>query len=498
MFSKLNQYLLTNYPLLWNTRVVQLLLANAVIHLLYFLAGYFSFNMQTIQFHYYYEYSFGLLSFSILCSIAVLVLWLVFYLRNNALKQFYRLGQWHLVKEWGLILLALFTSITYFESFQYGERKKARSITSLAQLRQEANAINLAMAFIPINKEDYFILHNCEAQQQGNIAYRSSIDYSDTLNFNNNDSDFVKIRKALRLPNAFSYQHYCQVFVALDDTAHYRSSRQINATVADWLGNNRQDSVAAAIQQCLAICKRYDISASLSPQQLAAWPFGKPYHNIGQMVNTGAGENMVNPSPYYINTYNLNRAMEYLSQYHSDRNTGRYWDRLLAHFYFAFGFGLLLLCYRRFSKKVFLISLVGAAVWCIVFGLIGGMSGGPDGIFALFVLLFVAFAAMALAGLYGKMNKTVAGVALIWHLCTVPVCIMATAALISYHYSNMRYEGVYDEVYDAVRHCSANPIGCWVDNNITAIAWANLLIALLYISFVGNRLTKKWQSMPDE
>ena len=39
-FTKIDQYLLENYPTIWNTKIVWMLLVNIIIHILFFFIGF--------------------------------------------------------------------------------------------------------------------------------------------------------------------------------------------------------------------------------------------------------------------------------------------------------------------------------------------------------------------------------------------------------------------------------------------------------------------------
>lgn len=495
MLKKLNQYLLTHYPLLWNTRIVQVLLVNAIIHLLFFLGGWISVGAHNLQEKDYYFYRGSLTAFSVLCSIVVLIGWLIFYLRNNAFKSFYQLGKWHLTKEFALILLIVFSSITFLESYGYGERTKARRITNYTQLVQEVNTVNLAKAFIPTDKSDYFILNHCGSGFDEKVAYVRAVDYEDTLNNNRNDTNFIKIRNAMRRADAFSYLHYCQTWANLDDTLSYRRNNQITNTVKDWIVNKRKDSITASINQAIAICKKYGIGTELDAAALAALPFADSNHTISRLVRINDYDGDLNASPYYLDEYALNRTFDYLDRCSTHSKTVGHWARLLFELYFMLGIGILLLCYRRFSKKVFLISIIGAGVWCIVLGMVAAGTRSETGLGILYLFLFGLFTAIALAALYAQRNKMVAGVLLNWHIYMIPTVLMAIAFLIVYNYNHAPH--LYG-VYDSARHCMDYPIGCWVENNFEIIAWGNLVFSLLYTGFIFNRLAKKWHIMPDE
>ncbi|HWJ92989.1 MAG TPA: hypothetical protein VNR87_17870, partial [Flavisolibacter sp.] len=149
--NKFNQYLLTRYPLIWNTKLVWVLIANCIIHLVFFALGFASLSLKTIRdFNSVWSVGGGtLFTFSILCSLLVIIVWLVYFLRNNAFKNFYRIDRWHLAKEFIIILLIIFSSINYFGSYNSGVRLKGRAITNRAALVKEINNVNKAIAFVP-------------------------------------------------------------------------------------------------------------------------------------------------------------------------------------------------------------------------------------------------------------------------------------------------------------------------------------------------------------
>ena len=468
------------------------------MHALFFLGGWSSVDKTTLQNGNLYFFSGGLFGFSLLCSILVLITWLIFYLRNNAFKSFYRLGKWHLTKEFLLILPIVFTAITFFESYGYGERVKVRSITSYTELVKEVNTINLAKAFIPTEKNDYFVFSSCGYEGSNSMGYAAAIDYDDTINNDSKDPNFIRIRKALKEDSGFSYKYYCRTMASLDDTLDYYQGRQVNAVVNKWLQNKQKDSVAAIITQLMAICKKYDIDINLNPTELANLPFMDSNHTVSRLVRTG---NSVYPdvnaplSPYWLDIYSLNRVTDYMDRC-SDHNRNKgHWERVLGELYFMLGIALLLLCYRRFSKKVFLISVVGAVVWCILLALMAAAIRSEMAFGILYLFLFVLFSILALAGLYSKRTKVATGVLLNWHIYMAPTVLLAIAFLIAFFYQDAPQ--LYG-VYDSARHCMDYPIGCWVDNNIETIAWGNLIVSLLYITFIFNRFTKKWHIMPEE
>src|SRR5688572_11959070 len=106
MFKKTQKYLLLNHPLLWNTKVVPLTCFSLLVHVIFLIVGYINgalnFN-ETDQ-----NYSSGskdiILFFGVLISFLSVVIWLVYYFKNNAFKAFYPKSNFALFREWLLIL----------------------------------------------------------------------------------------------------------------------------------------------------------------------------------------------------------------------------------------------------------------------------------------------------------------------------------------------------------------------------------------------------------
>lgn len=98
MLKKINQKLLSQYPLLWNTKAVFVLPLAALIHLLFYLVGFFvPIQVDELWMQHYFE-DFTETMISVLISTLIIIIWLVFYLRNNPFKSFYTLGRAYMFK----------------------------------------------------------------------------------------------------------------------------------------------------------------------------------------------------------------------------------------------------------------------------------------------------------------------------------------------------------------------------------------------------------------
>jgi magnesium-transporting ATPase (P-type) len=161
---QLDTYFLLHYPQLWNLRIVWMAPAIIILHILFYIAGYVYFSDNT-QLHggaqiSQHMVSFGDLVFSELVGILLIILWLVFYLRNNPLKSFYPLPRWYWVIEVSVVFTILLGCTTLYTSFARGYWDSIDHHTKRVDLTDEVNTLNLAYGLLPVSDRDYS-LHAC-------------------------------------------------------------------------------------------------------------------------------------------------------------------------------------------------------------------------------------------------------------------------------------------------------------------------------------------------
>lgn len=120
---KINQYLLENHPTIWNTRIVWMTLISLFIHLAFFVLGYFALtNPERLHSYGAKDIFFenGTVFFSIILSILLFVIWLVYLFKNNSFKNFYPTSQKKLFLQFLSYLVILFLGSTFYISYAMG------------------------------------------------------------------------------------------------------------------------------------------------------------------------------------------------------------------------------------------------------------------------------------------------------------------------------------------------------------------------------------------
>ena len=92
MFKNIQKYLLIHYPLLWNTKIIPLVFYAILIHIVFFIIGFANGAIDFTETETNYRYNSNDGTFGFLCVLVTLlsiIIWVVSYFKNNALKSFY-------------------------------------------------------------------------------------------------------------------------------------------------------------------------------------------------------------------------------------------------------------------------------------------------------------------------------------------------------------------------------------------------------------------------
>ncbi len=174
-----NQYLIERYPNVWNTKLVWMLSAALLVHVLFFVFGLFAFlDPESLQERgaEYVFFSNGLVYLSVIISILLIVFWLVFLFKNNAFKSFYPTTRYQFFLQFFYYLLILFSCSTFYLSYSYGIKTYISTAYIEADVNKEIEIANDAAVFLSEKITDYtldkrlypksFQLPYCETNEQ--------------------------------------------------------------------------------------------------------------------------------------------------------------------------------------------------------------------------------------------------------------------------------------------------------------------------------------------
>ncbi|WP_314298986.1 hypothetical protein [Capnocytophaga sputigena] len=120
----MKKYLLENYPLIWNTKLLPMLGLAACGHVFFFLLGYIIDKDDLYKGYYSIGEGFFPLPFllHLIISILLLVFWLMQLSKNNAFKHFYPSNQLKLLGLYTQYFIIIFAVLTFSLSFMAGEK----------------------------------------------------------------------------------------------------------------------------------------------------------------------------------------------------------------------------------------------------------------------------------------------------------------------------------------------------------------------------------------
>lgn len=151
--------LISKYPLLWNTRFPIAFSILLLTNVLYFLFGMgmhgelvFNSNFYDIESLFFES---GLLFLTIVFNLLFVILWLLFYLRNNAFKANYPISPLRLIQEFILVLVIIFLNLSLYPSFSLGVTTGYRQNTDIEQFNRDKEIIKYASPYLNESSYNY-------------------------------------------------------------------------------------------------------------------------------------------------------------------------------------------------------------------------------------------------------------------------------------------------------------------------------------------------------
>lgn len=527
MLKKINNYLLVNYPLIWNTRIIQVLSFMVICHLVFFVLGYNSLSSLRSLYDYRFRYfdNLEINLVAVLIIAIVFILWLIFYLRNNPFKSFYPITKWYLVKEFFIILTTVFLTLPLYNSYTYGKHLKILKLGKNTNPEMDIQVVHQAKCFIPTDFNSYEKEQCCDSIM---ARERRELLKSEKNKVNENRcSNYIDFEDELTTaipspldslpPKEYSYLYYCsneshynyqyedggvitEEITKLTSNTYKSTNYYINNNNKRWLINKQKDSIQLALDKLLKVCSIYEIKHNVSSKMLTDWCFAnsklEPYNLINSndyneeydrstMYKDGIEEAK---SDYYLELSNLSTGIEKVKQ---EKGKG-FFDQVnwLIYIYFALGISIFVFMFRVTRLKPWLIAIVGSGIVGIIFAIIGQMTRGDFMLYFYFFFIVIT-AIMAIYWIKNDKRKMASGIGLNWFAYLMGIFLMVIAAIIIQN-------------TDEIRECINNywvivrpemPIHKWLKENMeTNLQYINIVFILLMMVFVIIPLAYKWQA----
>jgi len=457
MIKKINTYLLTHFPLIWNTKALWGGLLLLLVHLFYYWFGYRSY--LPYRYDGKEEHIIGVTSFAIILSILFLILWLVAYFKQNPLKAIYPISNRYLLGEKLIILIFCFFGINFMQTYYRGEKAAKRNEFKQLHAAEHINNLSLAASFFPSNNASFEVN---ERLRETFSKYKNKEELRSYLNKHPNaiyspDNDFFRIFDSTTF--TYSYLNYnFDEFSQFQGLPGIVPKSELKATQVRWLKNNRRDSIALCLSAAFksnqfmlgenALRQRVTASdqnsISINTEALQAEYIKRAIDSCFKYPNYSMPYGFTNTEWYDRGVYNDFEFTE----------TPNNWFYLYQLFiYLTVGLAALIISFRWTDKRSWLIAFVGLFIWIIVIVILTILRKDSFAWSSLnyLYLLFVIFAVYLI---YKQKYKTVAGVLINWCIWLFPYIYLLCLNLVfqqSANYQDNYYnDGIlnyYDKLY---------------------------------------------------
>lgn len=431
MFKNIQKYLLINYPLLWNTKVVATTFILIVINLIFFFIGLEKGKLDFFENdnNYNYDDEAVVIFFSILVSILLLILWLVFYFKNNSFKSFYPKRTLSLFKEWFIVLFISFLISLFTSSYYYGKDVRMRSYFTEQEAKNRCEILSKASFFVEGSysnnyyDEDYDEIQVAEASKVSVIAADTAVAANDSIKFNGKKYSYFSLLNK----NVNSYSFF-----------DHESDSIRKKTIKTWLVNQQKDSIKSVFKKYLTIAKEHNLKANIDENKWLNLVYDYPnfvnYREIGSSnMNYEYYDNVNQPQDSlnkYIKVVN-GVKYEYYKYFVPEKSLNYNYDKIseawvapnmsfasiLISFYFAIGLSLLIFGFRVTSGRNWLIAVISLGIISILLGIFSIIIRS-DYSFAVAVILLTLFTFIYfIVTISRKKSKNISGVilnAMLW------------------------------------------------------------------------------------
>lgn len=519
MFKNIQKKLLLQYPLLWNTKFIPMLIIGVLFQILFFGLGYVD---GTIDFS--GKSRIDIIAYcmliGVLASVIIMILWLVAYFKNNALKSFYSKSKYSLFFEWFQIFTICFLLATFFIPFKVGKQLHQKSYYSLEETTKRCKTISTADIFIDgsfasteidslasglidslgniieIN-EGYEMapsVAGSAATAVENIEYgveaTQEMIFKNHIIFNNRKYDEYSLLNR----NVFE-------FSVISSEQKLINKIQIN----NWLVTKNEVEVKRLMTDYLNIVREHNLATNLNLNKwfeitytapdfkdyLRIQPYLKEYEASTYNNYTTERASDYNPdnySKYYVQQDILKDKYDTVSDAHTDVFIER--ELLLGFLYGALGLSLLIFSFRVTSGKSWLIAIVVVGIINLIFGIFSAIFSSSVLYFYQILATILIFISYFFFIYFKQKSLKLSRIALnlvLWSFTTVvPIVYML---LVDHLRPDYYINGDYD-YYEV-------PVYDWLRDHQLDIISLNFLLSVVILFFL-SKVIRNWKGIAED
>lgn len=505
MFRTIQNYLLVRHPLLWNTKIVPATFILIVINLVFFIIGFFQgeINFTENQNTYNYGDDGMMVFFGILLSFLFIILWLVYYFKNNSFKTFYPKTNFSLFKEWLIIVFTCLLISLFTTSYFYGKDTRYRSYYSKEEARKRCEILSEGSFFV-----------------EGSYTNHYSYDDSETMAAETAVETVVQ-DSATGAPRYYVYKgKKYEPFALLNKNLNsytffdHRSDSLRADKLRDWLVGQQKDSLKNLFRRYLAIAKEHHLQSNIDAEKWLSLINDYPDFEDYKLIGSGN-----EPESYYAPNYNENNKFDTVNKYiraikgeqfefwkyyvpedqlnYNYNKISESWtqptirlETILISIYVAIALSLLLFSFRVTSGKNWLIALVSVVILGIAFGLLSVVISSELSFPILVMMTTIGCFGYFLVILHNKRGKGISGIVVNLLLWLLPGFFPLLYFTVLERLKNASYS--YSDYYKSPYY----PTIKLMEDNALMLLYLNVLFVILAMVFYSGRI-KKWKGLAE-
>lgn len=457
--------MLTNHPLIWNTRFHIMLPLVILLNIIFFFWGYCQdITLKNIRHFHYYQSGF-INGVAILMGIMIMLLWLIFYLRHNAFKALLPLSKFHLQKEFAIVLVVFLGLVSPIVVAHKGMNCKINRIGKSVNTPKEKRIIFLAQHFLP------FELGRFNARK----LYEAG-----------NENDTGRLEQGM-VPGV-SYLNYRNKEYYGEGYLDQDSLLDIKAI--SWLKDHRKDSIITYIDKYLQLCKKYGGEYKFNSTVHVSSIFSTPDFQVKEEIPASKYDNDEKLNSRYIQTpYISLRGIEEITNARGGLRLQEYFAVLMFSLCLSFA----LFSFRITPIKTWISAVIVAGL--IIVGtsvLYGVLNNEKILLLSPLILGSVAFG-ISVVNIFRKKWKYFSGINYLLFLVVLPFFIVAVYEVLNEYTKDAYFRETKISV-DSFTYQSYE----WLKSNFNNFLIADYIFAILMMLFVMIPLIKKWRANPEE
>lgn len=505
MFKNIQKKLLLKYPLLWNTKFVPMAIIGILIHLIFFGLGYAD---GTIDFSNKTKFDIEAISilFGIILIIIIVILWLVNYFKNNALKSFYSKSKNSLFYEWLQVFIICLLLITFYIPFSIGKQLHQRTYYSLEETTKRCETISLADIFIDggfAQTELDSILKTELSQEDYNLIKNQETEFYRDTNYHYFNKDHI----------VFKGKKYDQFSLLNRNTFEFRviSKEQDSLNkikVQNWLFQDNKNEVKNLMTNYLKLIKEHDLATNLTQEKWLEITYKAPkfeeflyiqpyikeyeaensyrYNDYEAAVAVSAYENKY--SKYFVQQDVLKSKYDTVSDAHTDDFIKI--EMILSFLYGALGFSILIFSFRVTSGKSWLIAVVTAGIINMIYGIVTAVTNSSLLYFYLILFTILGILVYFLLIFFNKKSLQLSRIALnlvLWSFTAIiPIVYFLT---LEANKPDYYYNRNFDTNVES-------PFYIWLNEHILEMFSLNFILSIFFL-FILSKIIRNWKGIAE-